>query len=69
MSIAAATPGYCTLTATSVPSRSFARCTWPIDAAAIGSSSKLLEVLAEIAAEVLLDHAPRDRELIGGASI
>ena len=38
---AAATPGYWTLTATSLPSsRSAARYTWPIEAAAIGSSSK-----------------------------
>src|SRR3954454_3427344 len=38
--IASAMPGYWTLTATSRPSRSVARCTWPIDAAAIGSSPK-----------------------------
>lgn len=33
-------PGYCTLTATGRPSRHTARCTWPIDAAATGRSSK-----------------------------
>ena len=37
---APATPGYCTFTATSRPSCSCARYTWPMDAAAIGSSSK-----------------------------
>ena len=37
---AAATPGYWTLTATSRPSCNVARYTCPIDAAAIGSSSK-----------------------------
>ena len=36
---AAATPGYCTLTATRRPSASLARYTCPIEAAAIGSSS------------------------------
>src|SRR5436189_112418 len=34
--IASLTPGYCTLTATGVPSCSSARCTWPIEAAAYG---------------------------------
>ena len=33
-------PGYCTLTATSRPSCQTARCTWPIEAAAAGVSSK-----------------------------
>ena len=33
-------PGYCTLTATSRPSCHTARCTWPIEAAAAGVSSK-----------------------------
>ena len=33
-------PGYWTFTATSRPSRHVARCTWPIDAAAAGASSK-----------------------------
>ena len=36
---AAPAPGYCTLTATSRPSRHTARCTWPIEAAATGRSS------------------------------
>ena len=35
--MARSTPGYCTFTATSRPSRSVARWTWPIDAAATGS--------------------------------
>ena len=34
-----AMPGYCTLTATARPSLVIARCTWPIEAAAIGSGS------------------------------
>ena len=37
--IASAMPGYWTFTATARPSRVIARCTWPIDAAAIGSGS------------------------------
>ena len=42
--MASATPGYCTLTATATSSpvlgsTATARCTWPIDAAAIGSGS------------------------------
>ena len=37
--IASAMPGYCTLTATARPSAVMARCTWPIDAAAMGSGS------------------------------
>jgi hypothetical protein len=36
-----AMPGYCTLTATARPSRVIARCTWPIEAAAIGSGSQV----------------------------
>ncbi len=32
-------PGYCTLTATSRPSCHTARCTWPMEAAAVGLSS------------------------------
>ena len=34
-----AMPGYWILTATARPSRVIARCTWPIDAAAIGTGS------------------------------
>ena len=37
--MAASTPGYCTFTATARPSWVTARCTWPIDAEAIGSRS------------------------------
>jgi hypothetical protein len=36
-----AMPGYCTLTATARPSWVIARCTCPIDAAAIGSGSQV----------------------------
>ena len=38
---ALAAPGYWILTATSVPSDHVARCTWPIDAAAAGTSSNV----------------------------
>ena len=38
-SSASATPGYWILTATGRPSSSFARCTWPIEAAANASWS------------------------------
>ncbi len=38
-STASAMPGYWTLTATATPSRVVARCTWPIEAAAIASVS------------------------------
>ena len=37
--IVSAMPGYCTLTATAWPSLVIARCTWPMEAAAIGSGS------------------------------
>ena len=37
--MASSTPGYCTFTATARPSWVIARCTWPIDAAAIGTGS------------------------------
>ena len=37
--MASPTPGYCTFTATARPSWVMARCTWPIDAAAIGVGS------------------------------
>ena len=40
--IVSAMPGYCTLTATAWPSVVMARCTWPIDAAAMGSGSHSL---------------------------
>ena len=38
--IISAMPGYCTFTATARPSLVMARCTCPIDAAAIGSGSQ-----------------------------
>ena len=53
---ASATRGYWTLTATSRPSsRSVARYTWPIDAAAIGSLVEVGEHRAEPLAELGLD--------------
>ena len=48
--------GRCTLTTTWSPVGSVARCTWPIEAAAIGVSSKREEGLLEREAELLLDH-------------
>ena len=39
-----AMPGYCTLTATARPSWVIARCTWPIDAAAMGSGSQVAKI-------------------------
>ena len=60
-SIASATPGYCTLTATarSMPvrsSRMTARWTWPIDAAAIGSGSHSTKIFSGGAPELGRDH-------------
>ena len=42
------TPGYCTLTATARPSWVMARCTWPIDADAIGVAVPLGEHLDRV---------------------
>ena len=42
-------PGYCTLTATSRPSRHTARWTWPMLAAAAGRSSKLVNCCRQVA--------------------
>ena len=47
--IVSAMPGYCTLTATACPSAVMARCTWPIDAAAMGSGSHSLKMLSGVA--------------------
>ena len=47
--------GRCTLTATTRPSRSAARCTWPSDAAAIGVSSNDRERLRQARAELFFD--------------
>ena len=55
---AAATPGYWTLTATSRPSCSVARYTCPIEAAAIGSSSKDANTSPIGCFQVVLDHPP-----------
>ena len=44
------------MTTTSSPFGSVARCTWPIEAAAIGFSSKSDERLLERQAELFLDH-------------
>jgi hypothetical protein len=45
---AAATPGYCTLTATSRPSCSVALYTWPIEAAAIGTGSNVAKTSSSL---------------------
>ena len=51
--IASSTPGYCTLTATVRPECVTARCTWPIDAAAIGVGIPLREHALGRVAELL----------------
>ena len=51
--IASSTPGYCTFTATSRPPRVTARCTCPIDAAAIGTGSHSREDALGRVAELL----------------
>ncbi len=55
--IVSAMPGYCTLTATAWPSVVMARCTWPIDAAAMGSGSHSLKICSGGAAEFRCDDA------------
>ena len=64
-SIASATPGCWTLTATSAPSSVRARWTWPSEASANGSSSKSENSSADGRVELALDDAPhaveRDR--------
>ena len=55
--MASSTPGYCTFTATARPSRVMARCTWPIDAAAIGTGSHSANTSVGIAAQLGPDHA------------
>ena len=57
--IASSTPGYCTFTATSRPSCVRARCTWPIDAAAIGVGSHVAKTRAGLVTE-LVAHDLRD---------
>ena len=52
-----AMPGYCTLTATARPSWVIARCTCPIDAAAIGSGSQRANASLRRQAELFADHA------------
>ena len=51
--MATSTPGYCTFTATARPSLVRARCTCPIDAAAIGTGSHSANSLLRIGAELL----------------
>ena len=62
--IASAMPGYWIFTATSRPSASVARCTWPIDAAAmrllVEVGERLRERLAEIRLGDLADGLERD---------
>ena len=58
-------PGYCTLTATSRPSCQRPRCTWPIDAAAVGPPSSQtswsFQSGAEVAGQDLADGLGRHR--------
>ena len=49
-------PGYCTLTATSRPSAQRPRCTWPIEAAAAGSSSNSTSFLRQPRAQLGGQH-------------
>ena len=67
--MALSTPGYCTLTATSRPSGSTARCTWPIDAAATGTGSQSRNsrsgCVAELLRDDLLGQARRHRRHVG----
>ena len=67
--IASSTPGYCTFTATSRPSRSTARWTWPIDAAATGTGSQSRKrrsgSFAQLLADHLLGQARRHRRHVG----
>ena len=70
--IASATPGYCTLTATArsrpLPgSRSNARCTWPIDAAAIGCGSHSTNTFSGGAPSSSVTTPAASSALIGGA--
>ena len=66
--MASPTPGYCTFTATARPSWVMARCTWPIDAAAIGVGSHVANTSSGGLAQ-LLARRPRaaSSALIGGA--
>ena len=54
--IVSAIPGYCTFTATARPSCVIARCTWPIDAAAMGSGSQRAKARSGGGAELLPQH-------------
>ncbi len=50
------TPGYCTLTATAWPSWVMARCTWPIEAAAIGTGSHSANTAVGLGPQLGPDH-------------
>ncbi len=54
--IASSTPGYCTLTATCLPSCVRARCTCPMEAAAIGTGSHAAKTRVGLVAELGADH-------------
>ena len=57
-----AMPGYCTLTATARPSMVMARCTCPIEAAAMGSGSQRANAVPGRQAEFLPEQLqPRPR--------
>jgi hypothetical protein len=66
--MASSTPGYCTLTATARPSWVIARCTWPIDADAIGTGSHSAKTSSGGAPSSCLDDPAASSGLIGGAS-
>ena len=60
-------PGYCTLTATSRPSAQRPRCTWPIEAAAAGSSSNSTSCERQPVPSSLAEHVVHGGAGIGGA--
>ena len=66
-SIASSTPGYCTFTATARPSFVIARWTWPIDAAANGIGSHVVEELLGAIAELSATTCAASSEAIDGA--
>ena len=62
------TPGYCTFTATARPSWVMARCTWPIDADAIGTGSHSAKTSSGAPPSSWRITPAASSALIGGAS-
>jgi hypothetical protein len=57
LSMLSRTPGYWILMAMSRPSLAWARCTWPMEAAAMGVYEKMLELLLPARAPLRVEHA------------